>query len=210
MTSFSEIRSAKWFMPSMIGLAVLLVIGVVSAVFLWGLYYQQWDNAVVTRLTGIVPIPAARLGTQTVTYRQYLDGVHSMQKYRTTSEAKAIGDDKPITVQDRKSVLESLLSEAALDEAAATRKVIVTNEQEQSAMSSLFASGSSTQEITDFIFRINGWTIQDFKKHFVRPMILANTLKASFATDHGGDQNALNTYMEERLLKPDVIRYVKF
>jgi hypothetical protein len=210
MTTFSELRSSKWFFPSAIGVAVLFVIGIVSAVFLWGLYYKQWDNAFVMRVTAAIPIPAGRVASHAVTYREYLDGVHSVEKYLASSEAKAAGINHTMTSDDRKNVLDRLLSEQALNELAASRKVTVTGDQEQTVINTFNSSGSSTKEIADMLQRIYGWTIQDFKTHIVRPLLLSRTLAASFAVDHGGDQNALATYMDERLKKPDVVRYVKF
>jgi hypothetical protein len=214
MISISSLRSKKWFLPSAIAVITLFVIGIVVAVFLWGLYYRQWDNTFVTRVTGVIPVPAARIASHTITYREYLDGVHAVKKFLASPEAKAEADqggmNRTMTGEDRKNVLERLLGEAALNEIADARKVTVTTEQEQTVLDMFNTSGSSTQEIADMLQRIYGWTIDDFKLHIVRPLLLTRSLEASFAADHGGDTNAFTAYIEDRLTKSDVVRYIKF
>jgi parvulin-like peptidyl-prolyl isomerase len=191
-------------------IVVLLLALAASVIFLWGAYYQHWEGSFPTGVAKALPIPAARIGKRTVLLRDYYGGVVSVQKYLTSEEAAAQNQRRPLTVDDRSATLERLIQEAALYELADARGVKVTDEQEQAVLSELNVTSTSTADFQKFISENYGWSLDDFKMHIVRPLVLTRTLATSYAADHGGDPKALQTYLEDRIKKPDVIRYVKF
>lgn len=193
-----------------IGCIAVFAIACASAVFLWGMYYQHWDNAIVARLAESMPIPAARIGDRTILYRTYLRDVRSVETYLSSPEAKDQHLTRPLVNDDRKNVLERLIREAALEDLAIARKVEVSDAQMNVAFAEFSAGATTTQDLEALLRDNFGWTIDDLKSHLIRPALLTRLLAASYAVDHGNDPNALEKYLDERVQRPDVVRYVKF
>lgn len=190
--------------------AVLCAV-IISFVFFWGVTSRHWEGPVVTAVAEVVPIPIARFAGQPILLRNYLRDVHSIEIFLASDDAKAEGIERGITDVDRKQVIERLLKERALEELAVIRNVTLTDEQVNQALAREFnPQGAKEQDFAAFIEETYGWSLEDFTSHIVRPALLTRYLAASFASDHGGDTDALDTYIEQRLQKPDVIRYMKF
>lgn len=196
----------------MLGLiATTLVVASAAAAFLWGVYYAHWDNAFVTRVAQTAPMPAARIGDRTILYRTYLRGVRSVETYLSSPEAKDQRPTRPMADDDdRKNVLERLIREAALEELALARKIEVSDAQMAAAFAEFSADATSTGDLEALLRDNFGWTIDDLKSHLIRPALLTRLLAASYAVDHGNDPNALEKYLDERVQRADVVRYMKF
>jgi len=201
---------SKWFFPAILVIATLFIVACASAVFLWGVYYQHWDGPLVTRIANTLPIPAARMGDRTILYRTYVSDVRSIETYLSSPEAKGQNLTRPMVDDDRKNVIERLMREAALEDLALARKVTVTDAQMKAAFDEFSAGATSTQDLEALLRENFGWTIDDLKTHLIRPALLTRLLAPSYAADHGNDPNALETYLDERVQRPDVVRYVKF
>ncbi|HWQ99656.1 MAG TPA: SurA N-terminal domain-containing protein [Candidatus Methylomirabilis sp.] len=202
-------RLSRLWTVIILSVFILASIGVTS-VMLWGMYYRHWDSPFITNVSRAVPVPAARLGSRTVTYRAYLDSVRSVERYLQSDEAKNLGISRAMTDEDRKNALERLIREEALYELADARKAVLTDQQIQSAIGEFNSTGSSTQEIAEFLDKNFAWTIDDFTAHVIRPVLLTRLMTGSYAADHGNDPNALEKYLDERTQRTDVVRYVKF
>ncbi|MEK7655865.1 MAG: hypothetical protein AAB386_04265, partial [Patescibacteria group bacterium] len=55
-----------------------------------------------------------------------------------------------------------------------------------------------------------GWDEENFRQEVLKPALLEQHVGAALAQEKQGDLNALQTYMTERLAKPDVVRYLRF
>lgn len=192
------------------GIVVLIVALSTSVVFLFGVYNLHWEGPIVTRIAQVLPIPAAKLGSRSVLLRDYFADLASIKKYLSSDQAATQNQRRPLIDDDRKSALERLIQEEAIEELAATRNITVTDEQTAAVMTELNVTATSTANFQDFISTNYGWSLDDFKAHIVRPLVLTRLLAASYATDHGGDQSALTAYLTERVARPDVVRYIKF
>lgn len=201
---------SKWLRPSLVLLAVLFVAVASAAVFLWGAYYRHWENSFVTRVADALPVPAAKFASRTILYRDYLRGALSVETYLLSDEAKKLNVSRAATDDDRKNVLERLLREMALEELAQARKISVSDELMRQALAQFNVDATTTQEFQRLLALNFGWTVEDFKAHIVRPALLTNLMSASYAVDHGNDPQALEKYLDERVRRADVVRYVKF
>lgn len=199
----------RWVLIGVLGVIVLAAL-TTACVFAWNVYYRHAEGPIVTRLADAFPIPAARVGNGTVLLREYLKDVKSIGLFLSSDEAAAQGGKRIMTDEDRENALERLVREEALEELAEARSIEVTDEQMKAVMSELNVSTTNTQAFQDFISKNYGWTLDDFRSHVVRPVVLTRLLTESYAADHGGDITALTTYVEERLQRRDVVRYVKF
>lgn len=186
----------------------LLLIG--SITVLVGAYYLQWEGGMVRAAANALPIPAGTLGKRTVLLRDYLDEVHSVRTYLASPEAQADSQARALVTDDKREVLERLLQEEALREIAEARGIQVTDQQMEAALSEIAVSSTSTEAFASFLQTNFAWSIDDLKRHMVEPAILKNLLEQSYAADHGNDLTAFDLYLNERLGRNDVIRYVKF
>jgi hypothetical protein len=193
-----------------IALPLLIILALFVSTFLWGVYYKHWDNGFITAVTNVLPLPAGKIGKTVVLYRDYRYAVDSVEVYLQSDQAAEQNMRRPLTDEDRKNVLERLLREIALEDLARVRNVTITDDQITAAMEAFNTSGSSTKDINDFLIKNFGWSVEDFQKHIVRPLLLTRTMGASYAVDHGNDPNALDVYLDNRLKQQDVVRYVKF
>jgi hypothetical protein len=204
--------SHKKVMAMVVGGVLLLIVLSSSVVFLWGVYNKHWENGVATSVANALPIPAAKVGSRTVLLRDYFDGLTSLRVYLSFSEQALAQAQRPSTVSDddRKNILERLIQEQVLEEVAATRNVTASDAQIDAIMNELNVTATSTASFEDFIAKNYGWSVADFKRHIARPLVLTRLLSTSFAADHGGDAEALTTYLMERSQHSDVVRYIKF
>jgi parvulin-like peptidyl-prolyl isomerase len=201
----------NWILITIIATGALVFIAVISLIFMWGVYNRHWEGPIVGTVVSVVPMPAGRLAGQPALVRDYMRDVRSIEKFLSSEEAKQQGVARAITMEDRKQALERLLKELALEELAFIRKIEITDEQMNEAIALEFnPEGAQEQEFEAHLMETYGWTLDDFKSHVVRPALLTRHLAASYASDHGNDLGALETYLEERVSRLDVIRYIKF
>lgn len=196
-------------------IGIMSLLGGIATVFSWGMYTRQWEGPLVTGLANMLPIPAGRVGDRVILYREYLNDVRSIRHFLASEEAKQQGASRELNLADRQSAFERLLIEAALDELAAQRNIVINDADlaalTQQAIDDFSASsGKQASDIEPYLRETYDWSLQDFQKHIVRPALLERMLTASYASDHSGDENALNQYIQSRLEQPDVIRHLQF
>jgi hypothetical protein len=199
----------RWVIAAILG-AVVVIALVGASVFLWNAYYRHAEGAFTTRVANTFPIPAAKIGNRTILLREYLKDVKSIQIYLSSDEASSTGMARPFSNEDRMNALERLVRQEALEELAEARSVEVTGEQMEAVMKELNVTATTTEAFQFFIAKNYGWDMDDFASHVARPLVLTRLLTESYAADHGGDLTALTAYVEERIKRPDVVRYVKF
>jgi hypothetical protein len=195
-----------------IGLAGICAIALFSAGLFWhAVYVRHWEDPIVMRVAEVVPIPAARFAGTMIPLREYLADVESLKTYLASEEAVQISAKRDVRDDDREQALERLLREAAIQEMAKERKIALTDEEVQMAIQSEFmAAGGDQSAFETYLKETFRWTLEDFEKHIVRPVLFERKLAASYAEDHGGDLQAVQTSIDDRIEKEDVIRYIKF
>ncbi len=194
----------------LIAVATLFAALTTAIVFLWGVYYAHWEGPFVSRVAAAAPIPAARLGTRSIRLQRYLEDIRSVARFLSSEEAQAGNLVRTVTNEDRQSTLERLLHEEALYELAEQRNVTISDDQKQAVLDELGVTSTSTEAFLAFIDQNYGWDMSEFESHVVQPLLLTRLLAQSYAQDHGGDLTALETYLDERVKRDDVVRYIKF
>jgi hypothetical protein len=198
-------------------LLLILLIGLIGltafgcGLLVFGAYRMGWENDMVRGLAGIAPVPAASFAGKPISLRDYFHDVDSIRTYLASADAKSQGLARAMTSDDKRQVLERLLEEAAINELAFSRRVTVSDDEVNQAIQQQFnTTGKSDAQLTQFVHDTFGWSMDDLKMHLVRPILLERKIAASYAADHNNDLNALQQYLDERLKKKDVVRYVKF
>lgn len=195
-----------------------IFIGGVCAVGLFGIglfwhsvYIRHWEDPIVMRIAEVVPLPVARFNGSPILLREYLADVESLKTYLSSAEAKEANLSRAITDEDRKQVLERLLRESAIQEMATERNITLSEEEIQMAIQSEFmATGADQAAFEAYLEEIFHWTLEDFEKHVVRPVLFERKLATSYAEDHEGDLQAVQASIDDRIEKGNAVRYVKF
>lgn len=200
----------RWVLPAV----ALFAVGALAAMFFFvlsvGLYARHWDGPLVRRMADILPIPAAKLGSERVYYREYLKDADSLRTFLASEEAVALQANRDVTAEDLQQVVERRLRELAVFEAAGFRGIQLSQAEIDAAVRMFIPADKTESDLDAFLATNYNWTREDFLTHMVRPALLTQKLAVSFAADHGGDPNAFETYLNERLQRPDVVRYMRW
>jgi hypothetical protein len=195
------------------GLFIVIVIAAFTTVFLWGVYQKHWDTPLVRAVSNIIPIPVARVGNELIPMSQYFRDVDNLKTYLASDEAKASGQGvRSLTDDDRKQAIEREIEEIAIDEYAAQKKITLTDKEVESAIDTQFVGASSTRQDLEKQLKLTyGWSMDDFREHIARPILLERKLATLVnATDTQMGMTDVISTLTTRIQKPDVVRYLKF
>jgi hypothetical protein len=203
---------SKWIIVAFSAIGIIGAVALAGIVYLSGVYRAHWENPMAVSVAKTFSfIPAARIGGRAIPLRDYYRDLNAVKTYLSSDEAKSQSLAREVTATDRKQVIERLLTESAIDELAALRKVKIDESELDRMIDQEFnASGTTRGDLSAHIEKTYGWTYDDFKAHIARPALLTRYLMASFSADHPNDPEALQTYLEERLKRSDVVRYIAF
>lgn len=199
----------RWILVSLCVLGILIILAAGSGFVLWGIYSKHWESPMIESVARSLPIPVARFAGKPILLRSYLRDVRSFKTYLASDEAKAAGLQREMTDTDRQQVLERLIEEAAISELAGLRDISLTQEEVDEAIQKEFiGEKGNPDDFSQYVQKNFGWSMEDFKDHIARPILLERKLSASYAADHNGDSDALQAYLIERVRKDDVFRYL--
>jgi len=135
-------------------------------------------------------LPAARVGSQTVTYSEYLKHVEAQRAFTEGPAAQAQGVTSTFGDPERSAALERAIRIAAIDDMAAKAGLQVTPLDVDRAYLGLVEradTSTSPQEIHDFLHDQFGMDEAAFKQMVVRPALIEDTLRQQRAQATGVD-----------------------
>jgi len=194
----------------LIAAGVVVVLGAAVG-FTYAVYIARSENVVVRAIADVLPIPAAKVGTHAILYREYLKTYDTVKTFVNSKAAKDQKLNVPIDANLAKSTLEKLIYQEALSELAEQKKVTVTDEELRAFFTDVVSAASSTTpDVGVYLLDNFGWNEEDFRQNVLRPALLEQKLGTEMMNENGGDSTALATYMTKRLSDPDVVRYLRF
>ncbi|MBU1032923.1 MAG: SurA N-terminal domain-containing protein [Patescibacteria group bacterium] len=200
----------KWFYILGVLLVVLILVGV-AASFSWAVFVKRSDSQVVRSISNILPVPAAKLGDESILYSEFLKTRDTLAIFLESEAANEQQLAEEMNVDLEKNVLEKLLNEAALDELAEEKGIEVSEEDLRSFFADVVtAASTTTPDVGLYLLESFGWSEEDFRQNVLRPAILEQQLSIALAGESQGDPNALGAYLIERLERNDVVRYLRF
>ena len=189
---------------------VLLVAGTGAGV-VYSVYAKRSGGPIVRVIAKMFPLPAGRIGSQTILYRDFLTNRDTLDHFLKSPAAAAQQLAVPLDAELEKNVLEKMMHETALKELGAEKNVTVSNDELRKYFTDVVAQASSTTpDIGVYLLDNFGWSEEDFRQNVLRPALLEEKLGAEMAKEKQGDPSALAVYLEERLSRKDVTRYLKF
>jgi hypothetical protein len=193
----------------LIAAAVVIVLVACVGIAASGYVYHVESGPVVPLIGWL---PAARVGSQTVTYAQYLKHVEAQRAFVEGPAAAAQGVTGSFGDAERSAALERAIRIAAIDDLAEQSGIVVTPlDVDRAYLGLIQRAGTSTtpDEIHEFLHDQFGMDEAEFKQLVVRPALLEDTLRQqSMATTN--DESAFDKVLEDRLGRPDVTRYLSF
>ncbi len=201
-----------WQWGVVIGAAVVVIVGLVSGIVVFGVHRYQWDAPWARTAAAILHVNAARVGRRNISFADYLAHLDAERQYLAGPAARAQGMPTALTPDLRKQALDHAIRIAAVEEFAQKQGVIVTPLDVDRTYDGLIAqAGTSTTpaQIQTFLYDEFGWDEADFKQYVVRPALTEDVLKQKLFNETK-DENAFDNQLDERLKQPDIKVYLTF
>ena len=193
------------FLYALYGLGIAIVLIGSSVYTLWGLYYQHWEGDFARRMTRIFPIPVAKIGNDSLLYRVYFEDLDSLQTYLTSAELQGSGVSAEMTDDQREQVLERMMQEYLILRLGDEKQVQISEDEIATAIETEFLGEGESMEDFEVYLRDNyAWSLDDFKRHLVRPILIERKLMEEDETF------SLQVYLDERLAEDDIVRLIRF
>lgn len=210
MSSLIQRLRQHWLASSLVVLAIL-VIALMGTVFTYGIFHSHWDGRVARGFARVFQVPAAKVGTQKITYTAYLFQLDADRRFLASPTARLQGLPTEVTDTIRMQALDRMMRAAAVEDMANEKKIVVTPLDVDRAYDTLVAtaSSSSVSEIRSALQDQFGWTEDDFQHLVVRPALMEDLLRQKMLQETG-DAEAVDKAIIERLSRADVKRYLVF
>jgi SurA-like protein len=204
-----SIRLPRVSIPGLLaGLSIFTVLAFGATGLLYAVYIQRSDVRIVRSVASA--FPAARIGSRTVSYGDFLRSRDTLRIYLASEAAQESGLAQDMNPDVEKNALERLVREKALEEMAAEKNVVVPDEDVRASFAQLVLTTSSTiPNVAEYLEKTFHWTEEDFREHVMRPAILEERLAATLTSSTAEQPNVMDAYLRERLAKPDVKYYLK-
>ncbi len=194
-------------------LGLLVLLFVAGSLGLYAAVYRYRSDAPMIRsIVKVIPFPAAKVDSATISYNDYLMHVDALKRYLSGPAAAANGIGPEPTDADLSGALDRAIRIEAVHQIAAARNVSVTPVDIERTYADLVQkAGTSTSpgEIEAFINDQFGWTVAQFKNHILGPAILEDTLRLQMQTEMGS-ATAFDDVLTERMSANHVKRYLSF
>ena len=195
-----------------LGMCLTLIILVLPlSIFLYGIFIKQWESPGLRRIVGVIPIPAARVGSRWVSYSDYLEHVDAERKFLSSQASRDQSAPQLTDLQIRRDALERAIHIVAIEDYATQRNVIITPldvDRVYDTMRQQAGTSTTAEEFRKILSDQFGWSDQEVKRYFIRPALLEESL-VNKKKEETGDENGFQTEIRERLQHTDVIRYIR-
>lgn len=179
-----------------IGLLVALVVAFVAAIGVM-IYGFKSDNALVYRVSRIVPFPAARINGNLVSYADYLFEVRYNRKIyenpggpTTASQQKldlSAAENQELLHQIQRGSLDRAKYKVIIRRLARDNNVKVTESELNAAIDQLVTSQGGQAKFESAIKQFYGWDMNDFRKEYSL-QLLSQKLPAAVLGAYSPDQ----------------------
>lgn len=174
-----RISSRVIMVASMVLAIVILVFGVGGVLLGRAILVEHSESSFVRQAARITHFPVARVGSDVITYQEYLVQADAQRKYLQGQEATTLGIGGVPTAEMQKSVYDQLIRVAATEDLAKKHNFQVTPLDVDRAYDDLIGqAGTSTKpgEIQTYLQENFGWSEQQFKEYIIRPALVKNGL----------------------------------
>lgn len=142
------------------------------------LYKMQSTSGFLYRVTQVVPFPIARIGTQLVSYENYLFELRRYTHYYETQQKLDFENnelDKTQLDEFKKRALQRVIDFAYIKNIAAEKDISVSNQEVQDEITLLREQnrlGSGDQTFEDVLKDYFGWSQGDFERYLHQELLI--------------------------------------
>ena len=152
-----------------LALLAIVILGVLVFSTRRVVYQRSPDDAIVTFLASVYPFPAVKVGSMSISMKDYLIE-HRVLK----SSFDSIQDQEPPAPdQLQELILQTLINKRVIAKFAKDYNVVVSNEHVEEYYKQSIAGEESEEGVAQELQDTFGWTIADFKKRVIEPIVLA-------------------------------------
>ncbi len=165
------------------GIGVVVLILGAGGVLIYGIYKLGWHNQATNVLTHNLPLPAAMVNGNAITFATYEDDIATVKRYfaKQQQENGAAAPQAPTDADLRKGVLDRLVQMEVLKEEAVRRNIVVSQKDIDDEYANFQKSGA--EDPSAKILDMYGWTLAQFKEKVMRPYLMQQKLAEALQKD---------------------------
>jgi len=188
-TTIKKKRSRK---GKLLKFFALLIIICFLALIIFGasLYQFKWQNPVVEYITKIIPYPAVIVNYQPISYYSWQQQVKTLRNFYTQEKDKNPDLPVPSLEETQKHILNRLIEQELLNQLAYKYNVTVTQTEIDERTQKLISEIGSQESLIQQLKNLYNWTLDQFQKEVLRPLLLKNKLSIAITLDDRLNQEA--------------------
>ncbi|MCI0479619.1 SurA N-terminal domain-containing protein [Candidatus Uhrbacteria bacterium] len=195
----------------LVGVVLLVALLAAAVAMAYGTFISRSDSPFIRGTASALRLPAAKVGSRTVLYGDFARSRDTVKVFIASEAAKEQGLAVAFDAELEKNVLEKLIRQAAVEEYAEEKGIAVTDGELRAFFADVVAAASSTTpDVGVYLLENFGWNEEDFRQNVLKPALLEQRVGEAMAEGSQGDSMAFTAWIEERLARPDVVRYVRF
>ncbi|HLC89823.1 MAG: hypothetical protein A3J65_00840 [Candidatus Buchananbacteria bacterium RIFCSPHIGHO2_02_FULL_45_11b] len=179
--------------PLKIMVLVLALIFLFFLIFSAGLYLFAWQNQAAGAIARIIPYPAALVGGRPIYYYQWQKEVSAVNNFYLKQKALNPNLTLPDLKQTKKSVLERMIDEKIIEQAAKNYQITAAAEEIKAQTQKLIKEIGNQAALEKQIKELYGWHLADFQNEIIKPMLLKNKLDLALIADREYNKQAEGT-----------------
>ncbi len=181
------------------GILVVLVLG--AGILALGVYKFGWSGGSTTSLLRVFPYPAATVNGKAIAYADFLDDTATLRHfYEAQTATSAEPFPVPSEEEIKENVLQRLIMNELLDQAAERYGITVTEEEIEAEFQNLAAASGGVAVVEEDLSTVYGWGPAQFKQKVLRPFLQQTKLDEALRLDMelNGEAEAVATAVAER------------
>lgn len=192
-----KLNNPKYIVGALVALVVVFI-GVMAV----GIYGYNWEDQFTSRVSKVVPFPAAMVNGRVIFYHTYLEQLAIVEKYQVEFKKTDFKSDegKKILAQTRKDTMSRLIEDTLVSAEAAKLKVTVSSKDLTDYFNRLVTSNGGEASFASVLKQYYGLTPAEFKEEIYKPRLLRQKVAEKFASDESVNAEA-KAKAEEILVK---------
>lgn len=191
-TAIKERKKKKSKLLISLGLIVIVIFGILIF-FGLGLYYHKFNAQTTQLITKIIPYPVAIVNFKPISYYQWEKQTRALLNFYEKEKIKNPKLSIPTLVETENHVLDRMINEEITKELAKRYQLLVTTNDLETSINELVKSPEigSVEILNQQLSELYNWSLDDFKKEILEPMLLKNKVATAIALDERINQDAL-------------------
>ncbi len=157
-------------------IAIYLIVGAV-------IISTQSTSSVTAKITSIMPYPAAIVGTQVVSYSQWIQEIQTLSNFYQKEAALDPEIELPSYEDTKKHILNRLVENKLLKKLAASYNAHPTDQEVETQINALAQELGGAIAFENQLQELYNWTVKDFKQKIILPLLLKQKVEIAITAD---------------------------